>query len=67
MRYTYLDLSNKGQNFGRLDAVTIGLNWYLNANVKLVANYARTSFDAFGNAAPRKDEEILFTRAQLSF
>ena len=45
----------------------LGLNWYLNANVKLVANYARTSFGAFATATPRKDEEIFFTRAQLSF
>lgn len=45
----------------------IGLNWYLNSNFKLVANYARTAFDAAPNASARKDEEILFTRAQFSF
>ena len=45
----------------------IGLNWYLNANFKLVANYARTAFDAAPGATPREDEEIVFTRAQFSF
>lgn len=45
----------------------IGLNWYLNANFKLVANYARTAFDAAPGATPRSDEEIVFTRAQFSF
>ena len=45
----------------------IGLNWYLNANFKLVVNYARTAFDAAPGASARKDEEILFTRAQFSF
>ncbi|QDA57060.1 OprO/OprP family phosphate-selective porin [Thermomonas aquatica] len=45
----------------------IGLNWYLNANVKLVANYARTAFDAAPGATARDDEDIVFTRAQFSF
>lgn len=45
----------------------IGLNWYLNANFKLVANYARTAFDAAPGVTPRSDEEIVFTRAQFSF
>lgn len=45
----------------------IGLNWYLNANFKLVANYARTAFDAAPGAAARNDEEIVFTRAQFAF
>ena len=45
----------------------IGLNWYLNANFKLVANYARTAFDAAPGASGRDEEEIVFTRAQFSF
>ena len=45
----------------------IGLNWYLNANIKLVANDARTAFDAAPGATARNDEEVVFTRAQFSF
>lgn len=46
---------------------TLGLNWYLTSNFKLVANYSQTSFDAVLGAAPREDEKAFFTRAQFSF
>ena len=37
-RYTYLDLNAKGINGGRLNNVTIGLNWYLNTITKIQFN-----------------------------
>ena len=46
----------------------IGLNWYLNQNVKLMLDYDQTHFD--GGAAGGKDresEQVIFTRAQLAF
>ena len=46
---------------------TLGLNWYLTSNFKLVTNYSQTSFDAALGAAPREDEKAFFTRAQFSF
>jgi phosphate-selective porin OprO/OprP len=45
----------------------VGLNWYLNGNFKLVANYTQTRFDAALGAAEREDEKAFFTRAQFSF
>jgi phosphate-selective porin OprO/OprP len=42
VRYTYLDVSNKFVQAGRLDSVTLGLNWYLNSNAKLQWNYDLT-------------------------
>ena len=50
----------------------LGVNWYLNQNLKLATNYEQTSFDGGGggtNAAPidRQDEKILFTRLQVSY
>ncbi len=42
VRYSYIDLSNNGLQAGRLDSVTLGLNWYLNANAKLQFNYDYT-------------------------
>lgn len=48
----------------------IGLNWYLNKNVKLQLNYELTEFDG-GSARPgtvsAQDEHIIFTRAQVAF
>jgi len=46
---------------------TLGLNWYLTSNFKLVANYSQTSFDAALGAPEREDEKAFFTRAQFSF
>jgi phosphate-selective porin OprO/OprP len=46
----------------------LGLNWYLNSNLKLVLNYTDASFE--GGAplgADRPDEEAIFSRLQVSF
>jgi phosphate-selective porin OprO/OprP len=46
----------------------LGVNWYLNSNLKLVLNYTDASFE--GGAplgADRPDEEAIFSRLQVSF
>jgi phosphate-selective porin OprO/OprP len=46
----------------------LGLNWYLNSNLKLVFNHTHASFDG---GAPlgedRKDEQLFSTRVQVAF
>ena len=46
----------------------LGLNWYLNSNLKLVFNHTHASFDG---GAPlgedREDEEVFSTRVQVAF
>lgn len=39
VRYDYLDLNDSGINGGSSQAVTFALNWYLNANARIQANY----------------------------
>jgi phosphate-selective porin OprO/OprP len=39
VRYSYLDLDDKGVNGGRLNGVTYGVTWYWNPNVRLQFNY----------------------------
>ena len=49
-------------------AWALGVNWYLNENVKWVLNYEQTAFD--GGAAggkDRDDEKAFLTRVQLGF
>lgn len=48
-------------------AFGLGLNWYLNSSLKLVATWSRTRFDDGAAGGDREDETLLFTRAQLSF
>lgn len=39
VRYSYSDLSNAGINGGQINEVTLGLNWFLNPNMKIQWNY----------------------------
>ncbi|MCA0394881.1 MAG: OprO/OprP family phosphate-selective porin [Proteobacteria bacterium] len=48
-------------------AWTLGLNWYLTGNLKLVANYAQADFDGGATGGDREDEKTFFTRAQFAF
>ena len=75
-RYGVLDLdddtfplfANAASSASAANAWTLGLNWYLNSNLKLVTNYTRTRFDGGAAAgADREDETSIFTRAQFSF
>lgn len=53
----------------------VGLNWYLNKNVKLVLNYEQTQFDGGAGSTgattytvkDRQIERVLITRAQFTF
>jgi phosphate-selective porin OprO/OprP len=38
-RYNYLDLENKGIGIGVVQDITLGVNWFLNGNAKVQANY----------------------------
>lgn len=46
---------------------TLGLNWYLNSNLKLVLNYLDTTFKGGASAADREDERAIFSRLQVAF
>ncbi len=59
VRYDHVDVNSGGLQAGRLDSITFGVNWYLNPNARITANYVWTdrstgsttssgTFDSFG-------------------
>jgi phosphate-selective porin OprO/OprP len=70
---TFPLFSNPNASAHLATAWSVGLNWYLNRNVLIKADYSHTDFHGGGAGllAPgivtRKDENVLFTRMQLAF
>ncbi|HEX4120783.1 MAG TPA: porin [Verrucomicrobiae bacterium] len=77
-RYSELDVDKKAFQ-GYADSTTsaseaaawaVGLNWYLNKNLRINTSFSRTTFEG-GNGpkatVTRQPEEVFFTRVQLSF
>ncbi|HEX3889949.1 MAG TPA: porin [Verrucomicrobiae bacterium] len=52
-------------------AWSVGLNWYLNRDIRVNASFSRTTFERGGTAAPTaivaQPENVFFTRIQLAF
>jgi phosphate-selective porin len=56
------------QSASRATAAGVGLNWYLNRNLKIAADYEWTGFvRGAANGADRPDEHAVFTRFQVAF
>lgn len=64
-RASFIDLNDQGILGGRLVDTTLGINWYMNPNSKLVFNYINASLDnpTFGNSGTN----IFGMRAQVDF
>jgi phosphate-selective porin OprO/OprP len=48
-------------------AWAVGLNWYLNRNLRLLFDYEDTQFEGGAAAGNREDEKIFFSRFQIAF
>jgi phosphate-selective porin OprO/OprP len=74
-RYSKLDLDDKtfplfanpASSPRSAAAWAVGLNWYLNKNVRVMLDYERTRFDGGAAGGDREDENILFSRFQIAF
>ena len=76
-RYSILDLDDKAFAHGLFNpdrAVSkaqdfgIGINWYLNRNIKFQLDYNQTHFTGGARGgASRPDEKVLFSRMQIAF
>lgn len=49
-RYSRLDLDDRNIKGGKLDNITVGLNWHLNPNTRVMWNYVNADRDNIGKA-----------------
>ncbi len=80
-RYGELDIDNDtfptfadpSASASDAQAWAVGLNWYLNRNIRASASFSRTTFSGGGSSTSgpgpvtHQPEEVLFTRLQLAF
>lgn len=64
-RWSYLDLNDAGLRGGRLNDLTLGLNWHLNRHVKFQLNYIHAFLASPVNGD--SDADIVALRAHLDF
>ncbi len=61
VRFSHLDLDDEAVTGGEVDDITLGLNWYLNPNMRSMLNYIRSDLDTVGDA------DILQMRFQIDW
>jgi phosphate-selective porin OprO/OprP len=68
-RYSELDLSDRDIDGGRLQDLTLGINWYLNPNTRVMLNYVRANVDRLVSSVRLDDAnaDLLSMRFQIDF
>jgi len=61
-RYSAIDLNDQNVEGGRMEDVTVGLNWYLNPNVKVMWNYIHSTQNTWDTS-----EDTFMMRFQVDF
>ena len=66
-------LADPTKSASSAQAWSVGLNWYLNKNIRANLSYSRTTFSSYAGSSfaagsvPAQPENILFSRLQLAF
>ena len=66
-------LADPTKSASSAQAWSVGLNWYLNKNIRANVSYSRTTFSSYAGSSfaagsvPAQPENILFSRLQLAF
>jgi phosphate-selective porin OprO/OprP len=60
-RYSSVDLTDGAIEGGEMDDITLGVNWYLNPNTRIMLNYINADVDGVGEA------DIVQMRFQIDF
>lgn len=66
-RYSYADFNDEDVLGGIGQSVTLGLNWYWNANTRLQLNYINGNIDNMGATALGGDYDIVGARFMIDF
>ncbi len=64
---TYPNFASSTASASSIEEKIIGLNWYLNQNLKINFDYAQNSFENGATAGDRPDEQVFLTRVQFKF
>ncbi len=66
-------LADQAKSADGAKAWAVGLNWYLNKNIRANLSFSHTTFSKYGGgnyaagSVPARDENVLFSRIQLAF
>ncbi|MDJ0806991.1 MAG: OprO/OprP family phosphate-selective porin [Gammaproteobacteria bacterium] len=64
LRYSTLDLDDRDVLGGEANSTTLGLNWYINPRIRIMANYIRVESEREGVS---DDPDVFQLRSQLVF
>ena len=66
-RISKLDLVDTSIAGGEIENLTIGANWHLNPNTRIMANYVHSSLEDRGILTDSENVDIFITRFQVDF